>query len=191
MAEVRRKNLREGIVELRHRKHVTDKHFAQRGAQRQAEQTALISRPERDDELLTMSSISVELRDLLEGRMKIHGQDPAKVQASAVRHAAKEKDKEDWQMDSLHTLYLQAKDFVTTEAQLDAAVETAFGTQEKPVRFGQLAGGLSIWETAPLEGVAEMLKKANPDDSSTASDLGMLRQQRLKEIAEHLTGGKI
>lgn len=191
MAEVRRKNLREGIMELQKRKRQTDRYFAERGARRQAEQKALISQPERDDELLTQSSISVELRDILEGRMKVHGPDPAKLQESAAKYEAKAKDKEAWQMDSLHTLYMQAKDFITTEAQLDAAVEEAFGTEEMPKRFGALADGLSMWDVAKPDTVAELLRKANTDDTSTGGDLASLRQERLKVIAEQLTGGKI
>lgn len=98
--------------------------------------------------------------------------------------------------DALHTLYMHARTFITNETQLDAAIDKAFGTPQQPVEFGY--HGMSVWNTGPSEkgpfqGVHDKLDQANRARGTFADKQGFadLTNERLKRIAEELTGGKM
>ncbi|TKA62999.1 hypothetical protein B0A49_08886 [Cryomyces minteri] len=194
MAASRRKNLREGIVELTVRKEQTDKFLAQRGARRQAERQALIERKEREDEELTNPSITRVMKMLHKGVLPDPGR-AERLEDMRAKVAQKEQGKVEDRQDALHTLYMQARDFITNEAQLNEAVERVFGTAEAPVTFGtQYGGGESIWNTGKPDTVQDMLNKANKTGGSSMEQnegYTSLTQKRVKRIAEQLTGGKI
>lgn len=91
----------------------------------------------------------------------------------------------------LHDLYTNAREFIVNEEQLDDAIEKAFGSEEMPVRWhvgGQTSPtgtGASPWEGGIPEGVSERLQKLRGGEG-----VG-LAKERVKKVAEVLTGGKM
>ena len=92
--------------------------------------------------------------------------------------------------DALHTLYLHARNFITTESHLDETIEEEFGTLERPRTFN---GGNSIWSTNLPESIQDKLNGANKS-RGTLKDSNWVDEatrNRIGTIAEHLTGGKM
>jgi hypothetical protein len=191
ISEGRRRNLREGIVSLKQRQiaqHQRSRNKAQ--ISQQAREEAL-HQPEREDERLTAPSINFNVDALMhQGAIP----DPSREErlrtkrANVERIAAANREK---RLDDLHTLYMNARNFIVTPEQLDKHVDEVFGKNE-PVEFGRAENtpGPSIWATGKPVTVQEMLarrtivaKKAlgvvNPGDA------------RLHQLAEALTGGKM
>lgn len=197
MAALRRKNLREGMDELYTRKQQTDRYLAQRSARRQRERQSLIDAPEREDERLTSVSITQAVRDALGPAIHAGRRSSEKIQREMRKRVEREeKARQTDRRDALHTLYMHAREFITTEAQLNAAVDTAFGTPEEPVVFESRQGGMagpSIWAMGEPDTVQKMLDKSGRTGVSgyAGDEQKNLTYKRVKRIAEELTGGKI
>ena len=194
MADMRRRNLKEGLETLRDRRVRVDAHLTQRGKRRQEEREVLVHQPEREDERLTNPSVDPVLQAILDGGL----QDPTRAERLAqmkANVARKELTRKEEREDALHTLYMQARDFITTEAQLNQAVDDAFGTPGNPKTFGTHSDRSSMWVHGPPATVQDMLNKANGVSSrgamSTASSFSLVARDRVKRMAEKLTGGKM
>lgn len=189
MAEMRRKNLREGLVALRARKRREDKRVASRSLFKSREREARLHAPQREDERLTSPTITEAMRSLQVGAVP----DPyrkLRVAKKAAMAAASEAAKEDARRNALHTLYMNARTFITTEEQLDAKIEEIF--VKRP-----FAGSNSdnIWDAkGPPPTVREMLSTINHSQKKAIdyhSGPAVITGQRIKKIAEELTGGKM
>jgi hypothetical protein len=188
MAASRRENLREGLLELQKRKHRQDSMIAGRSRARSEYREKRLHAPQREDERLTNPTITSATRTLQQGPVP----DPdraARVAEKAARVQAKEAAKEEARRDALHTLYMHARSFITTEEQLDSEIERIF--VEQP--FEQ--NGDNIWDAvgAPPT-VQDMLSAVNnTQKSALAYHAGpaAITGKRIKRIAEELTGGKM
>jgi len=117
-----------------------------------------------------------------------------RVAEMAERVAARAKMLEERRKDALHTLYMHARNFITTEEQLDATIEKVF--VERP--WSHVPGkehAVSIWdaEGAP-QTVQDMLSEVNKTQKSALLFHGgpaVVTGKRMLKIAEELTGGKI
>lgn len=193
LADRRRAALHEGVTQLHERKVASDAQFLSKiqhiGAQRRKAAMA----PPRDVDVLTQTSISKGIRDFLAGtlpsssrtditgaRRKAFSRRVATVQA--VRTSR------------LHDLYTNAREFIVDEHQLDDAIETAFGTEDAPIGWDVKGNmglraegkeGLSPWHGPMPEGVGDMLQKLRGGEG-----VG-LAKERVKKLAEELTGGKM
>ncbi|KAB8336924.1 hypothetical protein FH972_021229 [Carpinus fangiana] len=168
MAELRKRNLREGLTALKQRREKMQALSRERTARQEAERKKLLSREPREDERLTAPSITELLRDnKIDGRLP----DPNREQRLAdkatrleAKNAAKARDRQD----ALHTLYMHAREFIVTEKQLDHAIDETFGTQEQPKTWaGQ---GLSIWADGPPPTISAMLARASGAKGARAGD---------------------
>lgn len=132
MAEVRKAQLREGLMGLHARKQAELKTMESRSRAKQIQRSALLSQAEREDARLTNvstpSALHVSpatsldaLRAEVESAKQIHAQKVANYHNFT---AAKQENK----MDALHTLYMNARNFVTTEQQLDQLIRQQFDT---------------------------------------------------------------
>lgn len=197
MAEQRKRNLREGVRELKSRQQKTKRRMESSQATKYHEQAELLARPEREDERLTTPSNGLDLDALYHGAVP----DPtrnARLALKRERHAAFAANKAADRLDSVHTLYSHARSYIVSTQALDKAVEDAFGTDDKPVTFGddnKFGTDRSIWSDGKPESVQEMLNKANRASSTkpmqnTGGYLG-LNQERIRRIGEALTGGKM
>jgi len=114
-----------------------------------------------------------------------------RVAAKAERVKAKEAMREEARKNALHTLYMHARSFITTEEQLDAEIEKIF--VERP--FGNDAVSNNIWDAkgAPPT-VQDLLSKVNRSQKNAVdyhAGPAHITGQRMKKIAEELTGGRM
>jgi hypothetical protein len=192
MADKRRQNLQEGLKELQQRRKQADALAIQRTSQKQAERENLLSAAEREDERLTSSTTTRTMQSghTINGRLP----DPNREQRLAemrARVAAKEAQRTSDRQDALHTLYMHARDFIVSEQQLDAAIDTAFGTTQQPVTFGNR--GSSVWAQALPQSIQDKLNSANKARGTFADKdwIADMTNKRIGKIAEKLTGGKM
>jgi hypothetical protein len=94
----------------------------------------------------------------------------------------------------LHNLYINAREFIVEESQLDEAIEKAFGTEEEPLGWDNRGNvgkrsegneGLSKFAGPLPEGTGDRLRKLHGGEG-----VG-LAKERVKRVAEELTGGKM
>lgn len=170
-----------------------EKTVAWRSAIKQENRERLLKAPQREDERLTSPTITAAMRKLQLGNVP----DPhreARIAASAARVSARAKMLEEERRDALHTLYMHARNFITTEEQLDAAIEMTF--VERP--WQNIPGkenAISIWDGlgAPPT-VQDMLSEASKTQKAALAQLSgpaVLNGKRMMKIAEELTGGKM
>jgi hypothetical protein len=193
MAASRRRNLAQGLQELAIRQEETQITAQFRAERKNLEHETLSNMPERRDQALTNPSLTNSVRQVLESRnRKMKGNKNVHRQEQKYVNQQERKDQE--RKDQLHTLYTHARHFITTDEALDSALEETFGTDENPVRWNHR--GLSVWAldgTPPT--VQEMLKPAktrpNWEMGGKEGEPKTQHQQRMKQIAEALTGGRI
>lgn len=191
MAEGRRANLRESLVELKKRHLDRTSLIGSIGGRKKIERTQALNAPQREDERLTNPTITAAMSELQIGALP----DPDREQRIAekkARIAAKEAAKEEQRKDALHTLYMHARDFIVTEEQLNEEIEKIF--VEEP--FGlERAGKQNIWDAydAPQTVQDMLLEVNNTQKKAVAYHAGpaAVTGARLKRIAEELTGGKM
>ncbi|KAF2275773.1 uncharacterized protein EI97DRAFT_433717 [Westerdykella ornata] len=191
LADARKTALREGVKELHQRKVTSE---AQEKASLQelfAERRAAAMAPPREVDVLTQTSVDKNIRAFLEGtlpstsRLNISEARRKAFRRKMARHAAVRAAR-------LHDLYTNAREFIVNEEQLDEAIEKAFGTDEQPVGWDnkgkQVVGaeyGKSPWAGPMPEGVLERLQKLRGGEG-----VG-LAKERMRKVAEELTGGKM
>ena len=190
LADARKRALREGVKELHARKVTTE---AQEKASLQklfAERRAAAMAPPREVDVLTQTSLDKNIRDFLAdklpstSRSKISDSRRQAYKRKMAKHAAVREAR-------LHELYTKAREFIVTEEQLDDAIEKAFGTEEAPVGWtdrgeaSPRAVGKSPWAGPIPEGVTDLLQKLKGGEG-----VG-LAKERVKKVAEELTGGKM
>ncbi|GAW11744.1 hypothetical protein ANO14919_010940 [Xylariales sp. No.14919] len=194
MAASRRENIRSGVRDLWERKKRFDaKRLAARTAKLAANKAAAMA-PEREDERLTRGSIN-------EGTLQTFvAPDPLRFErgiASAARTAAIAADKSEARRDAIQTLYMNARSFIVSEAELEAAVNNEFADDHFD-KMGQSRAGYrinNIWDSQsePMS-VARMLKELERNNDTLVTDLTSEATRTLwrqKKVAEELTGGKM
>jgi len=203
MADLRRSHLRSGLSELQVRKTSLDKRTQLRSQMKRAESERLVHQAPREDERLTNASIPASMSPDIK-----HHFSPAEALAlheqkmQNVARAASQKVAE--RTDQLHTLYVNAKNFITSEEQLLEAVKREFA----PDRFGH--NNKSMWDKRSDTGAHnQRFSKVGPEgiqdmllgqgvSGGTTEPRGALRDalarndaERMKKIGEKLSGGKI
>lgn len=145
------------------------------------------------------STVTAEMSHMQIGNVPDPKREVRLVEA-AVKVRAKEQALEEQRQDALHTLYMHARSFITTEAQLDTEIDKIF--TEKP--FADIVGqdnpygdpnAQSIWDAvgAPPT-VQDMLQKVNGTQKTTMDiyrTAELPTGKRLVKLAEELTGGKM
>lgn len=200
MSEVRRRNLREGLQALRSRRVRRESRDDERQQRNDMERAELRARPEREDERLTAASHGLDLEKLLHGPLE----DPTRE--ARLAHKARNLEMHDSakraeRLDHLHTLYMNARTFIVTPEQLNEAIEEEFNKD-----FSQAMGGYvgqqdseatSMWAHGPPMTVQEMLNRASRQGTATGSSRSRMsltaevNRERIRKIAEKLTGGKM
>lgn len=196
MSEIRKRNLREGVKSLRARQVSYQKRSSERQAAKQAERKELLHRPEREDERLTAPSNNMDL-DALYNKVTPDPTREVRIRTKQLNIQRHQDLKREERMQAIHTLYMNARDFIVTPEQLDKAVDAAFGTPELPVKFGDEVGSSrSIWAEGRPERVQDMLNRANSQNRTgfamtSADSSSLLNKERIRRIAETFTGGKM
>lgn len=169
-----------------------DKAMATRTAIRRAEREQALSQPQREDERLTSPSITQAMKQLQIGVLPDPDRE-ARIAAKAAKVKAIQEQIKEKRKDLLHTLYVNARLFITTESHLDDEIEKVFlkapgewATYQDP--------GENIWNRGPPESVQDMIDAVNKKERfAMGRRTGHARQteERIKRIAEVLTGGKL
>ncbi|KAF2160150.1 hypothetical protein M409DRAFT_29445 [Zasmidium cellare ATCC 36951] len=197
MSEIRKQNLREGVKSLRARQISDERHQNVRQAAKQRERQELLQRPDREDERLTAPSNNMDLDALYNKPIP----DPTRedrIRTKQLNLQRHEDMKRQERMEAVHSLYMNAREFIVTPQQLDKAVDAAFGTPEMPVQFGKFSTGVSnrsIWAEGRPERVQDKLNVANGQATGfamrSAKSSSEINKERIRRIAETFTGGKI
>ncbi|KAF2476794.1 uncharacterized protein BDR25DRAFT_300631 [Lindgomyces ingoldianus] len=190
LAESRKQALRDGVAQLHERKTTTERLHLAAWNKMQAENRALAMAPPRHTDVLTATTVSKTLQDYLHNKLPstsrtkiVESRRPA-FQRRMEQHAAVRRAR-------LHDLYTNAREFIVDEERLDEAIEKAFGTEEEPMRWdneGRMwkgAEGLNPWHGPMPDGTSDMLQRLK-----TGEGVGLARE-RVKKVAEVLTGGKM
>ena len=179
------------MVELHQRKQRIDRSKAEQRTRKQAESFQLANAPEREDERLTNPTVHTAL--LLSHRGLLpdpNREQRLKKMRSNVESMQRKKLEERRLM--LHTLYMNAHDFIVRPAQLDHAINVAFDDTKQFV--SDEIRGENIWHLGPPETIQQLLRMSNLQWKSAAVDrysrLKELTEKRLDNIGEELTGGK-
>jgi len=196
MTEVRKKNLREGLNELYKRKEVMSRRIAQRSENKQQERERLIGQAEREDARLTNVSTPMAMLDGIatkaskEHTIAVLQQKERNVE----KHTTKKREE---RRDALHTLYMNARSFITTEEQLLAEIDKEFSPSKWSSKYSGILDGKerNIWFEGEPQTVAEMLlvhgARPRKDSLNDISRKVEKDQERMKRIAETLSGGKM
>ncbi|KAF2643522.1 hypothetical protein P280DRAFT_467541 [Massarina eburnea CBS 473.64] len=190
LADARRKAFREGVQELHERKVTIEEQHLEKVQKAGAEKRALAMAPPREVDVLTQTSIDQNIRLFLENKLP---RTPRRVIVQARRKgfARRMASQDAVRRSHLHDLYTNAREFIVSEAQLDEAIEKAFGTVEKPVRWNNQgsihpsATGMSPWDGPLPDGISDKMRKLKGGEG-----VG-LAKERVRQVAEVLTGGKI
>ncbi|KAL8957822.1 MAG: hypothetical protein Q9193_005002, partial [Seirophora villosa] len=190
----RRRNLRESLGELKRRKDRTDKRYTARSAAKQEERAQLLSAPAPADEKYTSPSV---LQSSLPKRGGLPDPDrEARVEQKRRNYANALAMKQTARRNALHTLYMNARDFIVTEEQLAEAVEKAFDPQSRQFD-SEDSKGLNVWNLGYPDTVKEMLERASQEADARgkaleqyAGNAGVM-EERMRKLSEELTGGKM
>ncbi|KHJ31672.1 hypothetical protein EV44_g6183 [Erysiphe necator] len=189
MAESRKKNLRESIIELHNRK--TERHNTLQTLSigRRKRREKLLRMPQREDERLTLPTITLLNSSLQKGAVP----DPnrsTRIAGKIARVKVREESKVQARRDALHTLYMNAREFIVTEMQLDERIKKIF--IEEPFIEGDSTD--NIWDMGSPPTVRDLLRKYEGETKSAteAFESPAVRiGERMLTIAEEFTGGKI
>ena len=172
MSSMRRRNLREGLSELRNRATQTAQRRQEALEKRNKERDELLNTAMREDVRLTLPSVLSTLKS--EDITVMHRMTTERVEEKRQLRLAKEQKKKEEKMEMLHELYLNAREFLLTESDLDEAIARTFRPQNALVK-----------RYPPT--MEEMLRTID----STGAAFGMDSDPRLVEVAGALTGGKL
>ncbi|RPB06079.1 hypothetical protein L873DRAFT_1797008 [Choiromyces venosus 120613-1] len=172
MSSMRRRNLREGLTELRKRALQTTQRRKEALEKRNKERDELLNTAMREDVRLTLPSVLSTLRS--EDITVMRRMTPERVEEKRQLRLAKEQEKKEGKMEMLHELYLNAREFLLTEKDLDEAIERTFRPQNALVK-----------RYPPT--MEDMLRTIE----NTGASFGADSDPRLLEVAGTLTGGKL
>lgn len=189
---LRRRNLRESLVELRRRKERDDQAVAARSAAKHAQSLRLAYAPEREDERLTNPTIHSAIHPAARGALPDPSRE-ARVAQKRANVAAVQAQREEDRRSMLHTLYMNARNFIVDPQVLDKEIDRVF---DDPDSFtNDTVRGMNVWALGLPQTVEQMLSAASRKPGGKAidrdTDFGLLEKKRIDRIAEELTGGKI
>lgn len=103
--------------------------------------------------------------------------------------------REENRRNDLHTLYVNAGDFIMTSEQLDRVVDRTFDDNSQ--FRSENDEGVNIWNLGYPETAQQLLRKVNSSGKQTALESAagtenvMITRERMRKISEELTGGKM
>lgn len=192
LASSRRRLLRESLFELRRRKDRTDKAIAARKAIRRAEREQALNQPQREDDRLTSPTVIQAMKQFQVGILPDPDRE-ARIAAKAAHVQAIQEQIKEKRKDLLHTLYMNARLFITTESHLDDEINRVFTSWPKEWHSDAYKGR-NIWNRGPPKTVQEMIHERSKKGRSAMKQIteaSRQTQDRMKRIAEELTGGKL
>jgi hypothetical protein len=147
----------------------------------------VLTQPPRDDERLMAPS---KLQGVLEMISRAPWENPRgeeRLKEATNRWRRRQGNKRRQRLEAMHTLYMNARRFITTEKQLVEEINKVFPDGQNPDWELDSQPGKNIWNLGPPPSIEQMIEKRFKDDLGKHR----LAQERTKQIAEKLTGGKI
>ncbi|RMZ86557.1 hypothetical protein DV736_g6218, partial [Chaetothyriales sp. CBS 134916] len=199
LGQLRKQYLRESLVQLHKRKQAAVSRMKFRSDEKQADHARLVAQAEREDVRLTSISVPSSMNPNI--KVDLHSAvDTCQIHEEKTANVSRaETDKTDARLDNLHTLYMNARTFIVNEAQLKAKIADEFA-DNKFNKFDSGKAGeqnMSLWDSlgAP-DGMKEMVNKSTVSprmrEKDAAYEAAWERdQERMKRVAEKLSGGKI
>lgn len=192
MSASRRENLREGLMALSIRKAKDDKKVARRSQRKQEDRHRRVYAPPREDERLTAATVFASTTTYNSGRLPDPDRE-ARIAASRQAVVDKAADLRERRADALHSLYMNAREFITNESQLDAKIEEIFSGE--PFRGQASEYGENVWDAhGPPPSIAELLSSVNKTQKTMIEATrgpALITNKRMVRLAEELTGGKM
>lgn len=194
-ADKRRRNLRQGLTELKSRHDRNIKRMTDKSSQKQIFNRQMQTAPEPEYERLTKATVTNNNMT----HDKLHISDPNReVNVARMRGnvAASQAKQEEERREMLHTLYMNAGRFITTPEQLEEAIDDAF---EKNKLFTNEDGvGTNIWQLGPPLTTAQMLRKntitsihkRDRQEKAVNDATRSTINSRMEKLGNELTGGK-
>ena len=188
---LRRMNFQTGFTELRSRRGLPGRPMSEKTRQRVAVQHARLAGPEPFYEEMSRPSILSSMT-----KQTVWGHSPRskeEIEARKAEFAKTQQLKEYERRTSLHTLYINAKNFIVTneqlEKQLDKVFDSEFYQYNKNKHFG-------IWdEQGWPEDTSYLMDRAQNSDGNSAisQDTGYteIARRRIMKVTEEMTGGKL
>ncbi|KAK5109085.1 hypothetical protein LTR62_007541 [Meristemomyces frigidus] len=203
MSEMRRQNLREGLVGLKARKERVGNTIRSRGERNAREREAAVHAAEREDERLTAPSHGLDLEALKAGfegpGVRVDPGRAARIARTRTNVASANTLAATTRAQHLNHLYTHARSFIINSTQLDAAVDDAFGSAENPVAFGRNFGvpdqGVgSVWAAGLPDRVQDLLNRdlgiGGPKAMDAAGGKVERSRERMDKLVEVMTGGR-
>ncbi len=193
MTQLRKQHIREGLAELHNRKQKQDNDMKIRSDTKSAERARLISQAEREDARLTNVSVPSAMNPNLPQRFsqtEIEKMQRRK-QFLVEKHGNRKIQR---RQDSLHTLYMNARNFITSEEQLLEKIKEEFDEKDFGGHISDPAK--SYWDSqGPPDGIAQMVNRSTMGRDRRGvgekEDAWRRDQERMKRLAEELSGGKM
>lgn len=197
MTNLRKSNLRSGAAALLTRRETAISTARAHARTGRAKRDAALNAPEHFSDRLTSQTLDASVAAEL---ARYAAKQPAlpdpkrgkRLAAARGKVAAAEEKARRRRMDGLHTLYMNARSFIVDEKGLNAAIDQAFGTVDAPVWGGDSVP--SMWKGGPPPKMNDMADRAGAGGgvlASSASGEAEVLKDRVKRIAERLTGGKM
>lgn len=195
MANTRRQNLEKGLKELWVRRNRRDAVQNERVGRKFEDHHQAVKAPERADDVLTRSTV---LEAVLETRTI---PDPERFKRAKERRVKNEKimvAKREARRDALMELYINASNFIVSESELKAEIDTIFAEDffhKQGFDVGRYGSAENTWDVwGKPTSINDMLETTTGvstkimDFYETEYDRSVKRQKR---IAEEFTGGKM
>lgn len=190
IAEQRRTSLRESVAALDKRRQTTLTNARAMGKVRRKDRDERLNAPQREDERLTDPTIMAANQILQRGPLPDPNRE-ARLEQMAANVGAKEDAKKEARRNALHTLYMNARSFITTEEQLNNEVDKIFVDQP----FADNNDNDNPWVVwGPPPSTGELLgasRSGGRGGTSSSVNQALITGRRVKKIAEELTGGKM
>ncbi|KAB8298859.1 hypothetical protein EYC80_001019 [Monilinia laxa] len=190
LATQRRESLKESLVQLHKRKLRQEKIVAEKSLIKRQANEKRLKAPQREDERLMNPTITEAMSKLQVGFVP----DPereSELAQMALRAQRKEAEREEQRKNALHTMYMNARSFITTEEQLNAKIDEIF-TEPFDRKASHKRNIWEVLEKPPT--VQDMLSDVNNAHKTAVgkySHPAVITGARMQQIAEELTGGKM
>ncbi|KAF5674725.1 hypothetical protein FHETE_2799 [Fusarium heterosporum] len=195
MASSRRQNLESGLKELWVRRNRRDAVQNERVSRKFQDHHQAVKAPEREDDRLTRSTV---LESVLDTKTYPDPQRFVRADRSRTKVQAVEGAKREARRDALMELYINASNFIVTEEELKAEIDTIFAEDffhKQGFDVGRYGAAQNTWDVwGKPTSIGNMLESTTGvstkimDFYETEYDRSVKRQKR---IAEEFTGGKM
>ncbi|KAJ5171706.1 hypothetical protein N7492_004299 [Penicillium capsulatum] len=186
MAILRRQNLRDGLRGLYKRKRAAEETMFTRSLENQARRERVLRQPEPEGDRLTRPSVVQAMQPQKHSTLADPNRE-ARLALSQARLEAREAEKTAQKQEDIQSLYMNARSFITTEEQLAAEIDRVFPDGVNEAWSNDHQRGENIWNLGLPPNVQNIVYESQKSETARWD----LTQERVKKLAEQITGGKM